>query len=130
MTEAQLNAAARSAIVACVRTVEELETLLFLARHRTRYSSPDMVAAETGLPARLAAAALEALASRNLLDVRIGTAVLYKLDPTSSERRDMVERTLEAARDQRSQVLRAILSPSAARDFADAFRVARKGGDG
>lgn len=127
MTDSPLSPETLLAIAGCVRSVEELETLLFLARTPDRYSSPETIGAETGLPARLAAAALEALASRNLLDVRIGAAVLYKLDPATAECRTIVERTIDAARNQRSQVLRSILrGSSAARDFADAFRVTRK----
>jgi len=115
------------AIAGCVRSVEDVEVLLYLARTRDRYSSPATVSADTGLPVRLAAAALEALASRNLLDVRIAEAVLYKLDPASTESRAMVDRTIDAARTNRALVLRAILAgSSAAHDFADAFRVTRK----
>jgi hypothetical protein len=127
MSEAALSVETQLAIAECVRSVEELEILMVLARNRERYWSPDTVAVETGLPAQLATVALEALGSRNLLDVRIGAAVLYRLDPASSECGVMVDRTLEAARNQRSQVLRAILQGrSAARDFADAFKVTRK----
>ena len=115
------------AIAACVRSVEELEVFLFLARHRERYCSPTMVAAETGLLTSAAATALETLASRNLLDVRIGEAVLYKLDPASAEARARVELALQAAWQNRGAVIRSIIrGPSAAHDFADAFRVTRK----
>ena len=100
--------------------------LLSLARGSGRYCSAAMVSAERGVPERIAAAALEALASRNLLDVRIAEAVLYRLDPASESTRTCVERTIAAAREDRAAVLRSILSGSAARDFADAFRVAGK----
>jgi hypothetical protein len=117
----------QAAIGRCVRSIEELEVLLYLARNRQRYSSAETISGDIGLPARVAAAALEALASRNLLDVRIAEAVLYKLDPTSADSRGIVDRTLEAAWQNRALVLKAILAgSSAARDFADAFRVTRK----
>jgi hypothetical protein len=126
MTDTPFSAATQRAIVSCVRSIEELEVLLFLSHARDRYWSPDSVGLETGLPGRVAGAALEGLASRNLLDVRIGAAVLYKLDPATDAARDMLERTIEAARTHRSQVLKTILAGASARDFADAFRVTRK----
>jgi hypothetical protein len=127
MHESELGPETQLAIARCVRSIEDVEVLLYLARHAARYSSADTVSAETGLPVRAAAAALEALASRNLLDVRIAEAVLYKLDPASADARAMVDRTLDAARSNRTLVLRAILAgASAAHDFADAFRVTRK----
>jgi hypothetical protein len=117
----------RAAIAACVRSVEELEVLLFLARDRSRYCSANTIGAETGLPVRGVAAALEVMAARNLLDVRIAEAVLYRLDPASPQTGADVERTLETAVRDRVGVLRAILGGmSAAHDFADAFRVTRK----
>jgi hypothetical protein len=126
MSDDALGADTQLAIAGCVRSVEDLEVLLYLARTRDRYASPNTISADTGLPVRLAATALEALASRNLLDVRIAESVLYKLDPASAGSRAMVDRTIEAARTHRSLVLKAILAGSAARDFADAFRVTRK----
>jgi len=127
-----MDAETRAAIDACVRSLEELEVLLFLARDRRRYSSADTIAAEIALAVRPVAAALEALAARNLLDVRIAEAVLYRLDPASAATAAYVERTLEAAWRDRVAVLKTILGGrSAARDFADAFRVTRKrGSDG
>ena len=120
-----------AAIVACVRSIEELEVLLFLAGNRERYWSPAMIATEIGVPVGAAAATLETLASRNLLDVRITEAVLYKLDPTSPEVRRCLDRTLDAAWRNRSDVIRAIVRrPSAAQDFADAFRMRRRRTDG
>lgn len=120
-----------AAVAACVHSVEELEVLLFLARGRDRYWSAAMIATETGLPASAAALALEALASRNLLDVRIADAVRYKLDPASPQVRACLERTLEAAWRNRTDVIRAIFRrPSAAQDFADAFRVRKDRRDG
>jgi DNA-binding IclR family transcriptional regulator len=120
-----------AAIAACVRSIEELEVLLRLADNRARYCSAVMIATETGLPPAAASAALETLASRNLLDVRITDAVLYKLDPASPEVRARLERTLDAAWRNRGDVLRAIVRrPSAAQDFADAFRMRKDRRDG
>jgi hypothetical protein len=109
-----------------VRSIEELEVLLSLARSGERYCSAAMAGTDSGVPERIAAAALEALAARNLLDVRIAEAVLYRLDPTSEAARVSVERTIAAVRQDRAAVLKTILSGAAARDFADAFRVTGK----
>jgi hypothetical protein len=126
MTDGRIEPDIQRAVAACVRSVEELEVLLFLARDR-RYCSADTIAGALGLPARSVATALESMASRNLLDVRIAQAVLYKLDPASKTSAAYVELTLEAAWRDRTSVLKAILSGrSAAQDFADAFRVTKK----
>ena len=105
-----ISSETQAAIAACVRSVEELEVLLFLARDRRRYSSADTISAETGVPERLAAAALEALASRNLLDVRIAEAVLYRLDPAPGAAADCAARTIAAGRISRAAVLSTILN--------------------
>ena len=126
MTDGRMAPETRRAVAACVRSVEELEVLLFLARDR-RYCSADTIGAALGLPARAVGAALESMASRNLLDVRIAEAVLYKLDPASKASAAFVELTLDAAWRDRTTVLKAILSRrSAAQAFADAFRVTKK----
>ena len=127
MSEDRVTAETQRAIVACVRTVEELEVLLIMARDR-RYWSADSISTAIGLPARTVSAALESMASRNMLDVRIAEAVLYKLDPASKPIAACVEATLDAAWRDRTAVLKTILAGrSAAQDFADAFRVTRKG---
>jgi hypothetical protein len=96
-----------AAIAGCVRSIEELEVLLRLADNRARYCSAATIATEAGLPPVAASAALETLASRNLLDVRITDTVLYRLDPASPEARAHLERTLDAAWRNRGDVLRA-----------------------
>jgi hypothetical protein len=117
----------RRAIVACVHSVEELEVLLFLARDRRRYWSADSIGGQIGLASGAVAAALESMASRNMLDVRIAEAVLYRLDPAASDIDGCVTLTLEAAWRDRASVLKTILAGrSAAHDFTDAFRVTRK----
>jgi hypothetical protein len=126
MSDSRMTSETERAVVACVRSVEELEVLLYLARDR-RYCSADTIGAGLGLPPPSVAKALESMASRNLLDVRIAEAVLYKLDPASTAMAGCVEVTLEAAWRDRTAVLKAILSGrSAVQDFADAFRVTRK----
>jgi hypothetical protein len=105
-----LTESSRRAIVACVRSIEEFEILVYLARNRDRYCSVESVAAEIALPAHVVARGVEALASRSLLDVRIAGAVLYKLDPASDASAACVDEMLAAARRNRAAVLRAILT--------------------
>lgn len=115
----------RRAIETHLRTVEELEVLLLLGRDPERYWSSIAAAEATGLPPRATADTLEVLASRNLLDVRLGEALLYRFDPTAAELRAAANAILDAGWRQRAAVLRIILDlPSRAiRDFADAFKV-------
>jgi hypothetical protein len=101
-----LDEATRHAILACVRSPDELDVLMYLARHRARYCSPQTVAADMRLPPQRVSTALEVLASRNLLDVRIAEAVLYRLDPASAERHLAVECTIETAARARGSVTR------------------------
>jgi hypothetical protein len=70
--------------------------LICLARNRGRFCSAAAIAAEIGRPAAEVAAALEDLASRNVLAVRIAEAVLYKLDPASRDARAIVREALSA----------------------------------
>jgi hypothetical protein len=100
-----LDESTRRAIAACVHSLDELDVLLFLARDPDRYCSPAAIAEGTRIAAPQVSVALEVLASRNLLDVRIADAVLYRLDPASAACRRIVERTLEAAWRARSAVL-------------------------
>lgn len=106
MTPTDLDERTRRAITTCVNSIDELDALLHLARNRDRYVSADTIFAEAGIASRRAAVALEGLASRNLLDVRIAEDILYRLDPASPALRAMIEHTLDAARGQRSLVVR------------------------
>jgi len=132
MSLAALTPETRRAILQCVRSAEELEVLLFLSRDRDRYSSPVTIAGEIGMPTASVAGALEALAARNLLDVRIGEHVLYRLDPGSSGMGKAVDVTVKIGWQSRSAVMRVIVSagPSAVSDFADSFRLGKEDGDG
>jgi DNA-binding IclR family transcriptional regulator len=126
----QLDAATRQIVLQHVRTFEDLEVLRLLARDAHRFWSAAAAASELGLPDASAQTALESLASRNLLEVRFGEDVLYRLDPNSPRTAAAVQRILEAARRQRTAVLSAIAGAGrAAGDFADAFRIKKRHGD-
>ena len=108
MEHDDLDDETREAVSACVGSVDELDVLIYLARHGGRYCSPPSVAADLGLSPHRVATALEVLASRNLLDVRITQVVLYRLDPPSPGHRRDLERTLTAARRCRAAVLQLV----------------------
>ena len=99
----------RRAIETHLRTVEELDVLLLLGREPERYWSSTAAAEATGLPPRVTAGVLELLAARNLLDVRLGEALLYRFDPAAFETRAAAHAILEAGWRQRGAVLRIIL---------------------
>ena len=127
----QLDAATRQTVLRYVRTFEDLETLLLLARDANRFWSVTAAASQLGLSETSARKALDALASRNLLDVRLGEDVLYRLDRNTPATARALETILDAARRQRTAVLSAIAgSGRAIGDFADAFRITRKRDDG
>jgi hypothetical protein len=127
---ARLDAATRRLVLLHVRTFEELELLLLLDRDRTRYWSATAAAVPLGVTETAARQACEALASRNLLEVRLGEDVLYRLDPTGAAA-DGVRRVLDAVRQHRVAVINTIASTTtAAADFADAFRLTRRREDG
>lgn len=128
----QLDAATRQLVLQHVRTFDDLEVLLLLARDTHRFSSAAAAASELGMAIASAQAALDRLASRNLLEVRFGEDVLYRLDPTNPRTASAVQTILDAARRHRTAVLSAIAAAGrAVGDFADAFRItSRKRDDG
>src|SRR5204862_5186819 len=88
----RLDALTRESVAACVASADELDVLLCLARSGDRYCSARTIAEETRLPDTRVSGALEAMAARNLLDVRICDAVVYRIDPASPDARDAVQR--------------------------------------
>lgn len=123
----QLDAAARQIVLQHVRTFEDLEVLLLLARDANRFWSAAAAASELGLSQASAQTALDSLASRNLLEVRFGEDVLYRLDPNTPGTAAAVATILNAARRHRTAVLSVIAGARrAVGDFADAFRITKR----
>ena len=123
----QLDAATRQILLQHVRTFEDLEMLLLLARDARRFWSAAAAASELGLAEAAAQTALDSLASHNFLEVRFGEDVLYRLDPNSPRTAAAVQRILDAARRHRTAVLSAIAGAGrAVGDFADAFRIKKR----
>jgi DNA-binding IclR family transcriptional regulator len=109
----------------CVESIDQLDVLLALRRD-DRSLDPCEVARLLGCSAPAARDHLERLASRGLLDVKLGASdVMYRYDPASADLRDAVELTVQCYAESRTAVMRFVLAPSrrAARDFAEAFRL-------
>jgi hypothetical protein len=76
----------------------ELDLLLLLDDDRTRCWSVGNAASALRLPRAVVRRAAEALAARNLLEVRFGEDVLYRLDPGSPDLKELVQRIVDAGR--------------------------------
>jgi hypothetical protein len=86
------------------------------------------VSYELRLNAAAARAALEALASCNLLEISVTTDIRYRLRPGTQELYDQCEALAEANRTNPLAVVRFMNDTHrrAVKDFADAFRVRRR----
>ena len=60
-----------------IKSVHELDTILVLHRDASRWWSAEQIAEELSMRVDVAARALETLAGRNLLDVRVGETLAY-----------------------------------------------------
>ena len=97
---------------------------------RERWWDAELVQRETGLPVRLARAALDRFASANLLDIRVTGDVRYQLRPGTGELSTSIAEFAEAYRAHPAAVIRAVArEPRTIRDFADAFRIRKDDGD-
>jgi hypothetical protein len=106
--------------------IDDLDVLLLVCRTADRWWDARSIAVETGLPPSQAAAALERLGAKNLLDVRLAADVLYRFHPVAAELGELVARVVEAHRTHRAAVLSVVLGArptDALRDFAEAFRL-------
>jgi hypothetical protein len=108
-----------------LESVEQLEIVLLLRREQSRFWDPRAVAMTLQIVERRTAENLEALASRGLLDVRIGTQVTYRYSPATPELARGMDRVAAAYSEHRVAVLALLMSRGrrSLRDFADAFRL-------
>jgi len=91
-------------------SVEELEVLMFLYRRPDRYRSVEDLGRELGMRTELVRCALEDLALRNLLDVRLSVDVLYRCMPGTKEMRDQLDRLAELYATSRTAVVAVVMS--------------------
>jgi hypothetical protein len=108
--------------------LEQLEVLLLLARDPKRYMSASQVASSLHLLRRLDTT-LEHLSRENLLDVKLGTDVLYRFTQ-DAETGDLVRKLAEAYDERRLSVIEALQRTSPAHEFAEAFRIRKERDDG
>ena len=125
MTHATIPDTVRRFLTDKIGSVERLDLLLFLHRHRTRWWAAQALAAELGMPADTVQSHLEHLSARNLLDVRVAESVIYCYKPSREDLAQLVEDVAQAHYRHRDDLL-AVLARRAsdpARLFADAFHL-------
>jgi hypothetical protein len=111
-----------------VRTIEELDVLIFCIDHRDRWWDAAAVAQRASLNASAAMRALDHFVRANLLDIRISDAVRYRFHP-GTEDLTMLATAFAAAYHENPVAVVKLVARSAVsdsvRDFADAFRLKR-----
>lgn len=112
-----------------IDSVEHLEALLLLSRAPEKWWTAQAVADELGGEVRSVSRTLDELCSQNLLDVRVAQDVLFKFAPRPGDATD-VRALAEAYRSKRMVVLQTLSKRvDSVRDFADAFKIGKKGRD-
>lgn len=112
-----------------LRTVEELHLLVAMSSARDRWFDAEVAARELGISPRAARTALEHLASRNLLEIRVTGDVRYQLNPGTPELREAAFACVDAYHEDPAALWRLAsqqLSNRGIRDFANAFRIGRR----
>jgi hypothetical protein len=114
-------------IATSVRSLDELHALVTCARERHRWWDAAGLREETGMTAAVAERALENLARRNFLDVRIGGALRYQFSPASPEIEVAVLALIDAYYQNPVAVTQLVAESMQRhlRDFSDAFRIRR-----
>lgn len=110
-----------------VGSLLQLDIILLLQRDDTRWWNADQIAQEFRVGPATTGLALEELASRNLLDVRIGSTLAYRFSPLE----ERVRRVLaEIAADPypARELVASGATATAARRFAEAFRLRNSDG--
>lgn len=127
MSPSDLPPLVPSFIAENVRTLSELQLLMAMIQFDERWWDAKAVARELGISRHEARASLDALAARNLLDIKITEDVRYQFRPGTPELRDAALAASEAYRRQPIDVVRLLGAPGrrSIADFADAFRIRR-----
>jgi len=114
-----------------IETVEQFQLLIRLVDSADRWWDATTVARELGFAESDAREALDHLAKRNLLDIRITGDVRYQFHPGNRELLDVVIACTDLFHRRPLQVLEAITGPRtrSIRDFADAFRIRKDDDD-
>ena len=127
MTRSSLSLPARHFLRQAIASILQLDILLVLCRDETRWWNAEQIARELGASMEHVSTALEELAGRNLLDVRIGGTLAYRfapVDATAAALLTEIGSNVYGARELVASGMRV----SAAQRFADAFRLRRTDG--
>ena len=110
-----------------IRSLEEFQLLIALIQSPDRWWDADAAARELGIARQDARRGLDALAARNLLDIRITGDLRYQFRPGTEELRAAARATAEAYWANPLAVVQLIAQTGkrGIRDFADAFRIRR-----
>lgn len=124
-----LPAAVAGFLATYIRDLVDLQLLITLVNADDRWWDTGNVASSLHISESAARAALEHLAGRNLLEIRLSGDVRYRLNPGTEELRDQALACAAAYRADPLAVVRAVSGSTrtSARDFADAFRIRRNG---
>jgi hypothetical protein len=112
-------------IATSIRSLDELHALVTCAQERDRWWDGADVRQETGMATSVAERALENLARRNFLDVRIGGTLRYQFSPASPDLELTVLALLDAYHKSPVAVTQFVAEAMQRhlRDFSDAFRI-------
>ena len=108
-----------------IASTDELEILMLLVPSNGRWWDAASSSRELGMTVVRARAALDALASHNLLDIRITEDVRYQFRPGTPELEAAALALATVYQRTPATVLHAVGrgAPRSVRDFADAFRI-------
>lgn len=114
-----------------IHSLEELQLLLALMQTPDRWWDATAAARELGLARPAARRGLDALAARNLLDIRITGDVRYRFHPGTGELRAAARAIEDAYRANPLAVVQLVTQTGrrGLRDFSDAFRIRRDDDD-
>jgi hypothetical protein len=130
---ATLSVPARAFLHTHVCSALHLYVLLLLPRERGRWCGVESMATRLRVSAEAVGRALEDLGRKNLVDVRVANDLLYRCEPVNAELLPIIEEIRAAHFDDPwlvEQTFGKGRLSSAARAFADAFRVRGPDPDG
>jgi DNA-binding MarR family transcriptional regulator len=126
-----LPASARRLLERDIDNVEQLEVLLLLRRNADRYWDAEAAADRVGLAVPLVTTALDALARRGFLDIRVSDAIRYRFSPARQEQGEALDALASSWWTARAEIVEALTAKQQAiRDFSDAFRIRKDPGRG
>lgn len=107
----------------------KLDIVLLLQNDPARWWSASHVAEELRVGPGIAREALEELGATNLLDMRIGIDLTYRFEPWQADAAEFVEE-IAGARYEARELVAQRAGTTAAKRFADAFRLRSNKHDG